>query len=203
MQITPPVAYVALVILAGAAGLALARTKGVRKWGPPGVICISSLLLLAYVLWTFQKTATVGTAMTLMNWQMPFAAMVAGIDGLSAFFLIPLLILAACCSLYGPQYFKDHPPGRSHWLFFGLLVSGMVMVLLARNAILFILAWEVMSLSSFFLVITDKENRATLRAGWIYFITAHIGTAFLFALFLLLGTSSGSFDLKRSSHTWV
>ena len=190
--VTPCVAYTAVILLAGVIGLGLPGTKGLKKWGPASVISVSSLLALVYVLWSFGRAT--GTAVVLLNWQMPFAGLIAGIDGLSAFFLIPLLLLAATCSLYGPQYFRDHPAGRSHWLFFGLLVSGMVMVLLARNAIFFILAWEVMSLSSFFLVITDKEDSSTLRAGWIYFITAHIGTAFLFGLFLLFGSMSGSFD---------
>ena len=124
----------------------------------------------------------------------PLRSLVAGIDPLSAFFMIPLLILAASCSLYGPRYFAGHPAGRSHWFFFSLLVSGMVMVLLARNAVLFILAWEIMSLSSFFLVITDKKNPEAMRAGWIYFVTAHVGTAFLLVLFFLLAASTGSFD---------
>jgi hydrogenase-4 component B len=70
------------------------------------------------------------------------------------------------------------------------------MVLLARNAVLFILAWEIMSLASFFLVISDKKNPDSLRAGWVYFVTAHVGTAFLLVMFFLLAAAAGSFDFS-------
>jgi hydrogenase-4 component B len=165
----------------------------ILKYLPAGTISFCSLLALVYILLTFHSYES-GPAVQVMGWQLPFAAMIIGIDSLSGFFLIPLLILAFTCSIYGPQYFHDHPVEKSHWPFFGLLVAGMMMVLLARNAILFIIAWEVMSLSSFFLVITDKESSSAMRAGWIYFITAHVGTAFLLCLFLFLGALSGSFN---------
>jgi hydrogenase-4 component B len=157
------------------------------------VIALGSLLCVVYLLVNFRSLA--GTSVRLFNWQLPFGTMLVGIDSLSAFFLIPLFALSAVCAVYGPRYFRDHPAGRSHWPFFGLLVAAMAVVLVARNGLLFTLAWEVMSLSSFFLVITDKENPSTMRAGWIYFITAHVGTAFLLCLFFLFASQAGgSFD---------
>jgi hydrogenase-4 component B len=167
-----------------------------QKYLAAGTIGACSLLALIYFLINFSSTL-VGGRVQPFDWQLPFANFSVGIDSLSAFFLIPLLILAVACSLYGPGYFRNHPADRSHWPFFGLLVAGMAMVLLARNAILFIVAWEVMSLSSFFLVITDKESPSSMRAGWIYLITAHVGTAFLMCLFLMFAAGSGgSFDFS-------
>jgi hydrogenase-4 component B len=192
-MVIPYVTYAIIVVLAGVSGLCFRGKSLAQKYLPPVAISLSSLAMLVYLLWTFRWIEP-DAVIKLFNWQLPFASMVAGIDPLSGFFLIPLLVLAVTCALYGPQYFGAHPADRSHWFFFGLLISGMVMVLLARNAILFMLAWEIMSLSSFFLVITDKKSPETLRAGWIYFITAHIGTAFLLVLFFLLSASSGSFD---------
>jgi hydrogenase-4 component B len=189
----PFIIYVVLVIFAGTAGLGLRNRGSLRKFFPAAIISLSSIFMILYLLTVFWSIDADRTA-TIVGWEMPFAALVTGIDPLSAFFLIPLLILAVSCSLYGPRYFSTHPAENSHWFFFGLLVAGMVMVLLARNAIFFILAWEVMSLSSFFLVITDKKSQGAMRAGWVYFVTAHIGTAFLLALFLLLASLSGSFD---------
>jgi hydrogenase-4 component B len=193
MMVMPYVMYVAVVALAGAFGFLRTRGGSARNSLPAVIISVCSLLMLIYLLSTF-ASIKVDTTLRLFDWQLPFAGISAGIDPLTAFFLIPLLILAVACSLYGPQYFKAHPAGRSHWFLFGLLVAGMVMVLLARNAVLFVIAWEIMSLSSFFLVISDERDGEALRAGWIYFITAHIGTAFLLALFFLLASISGSFD---------
>jgi hydrogenase-4 component B len=192
-MLTPFVIYVLVIIAAGACGLYPFKNDAAQKKWPAVIISAASFLCLGYLLWIFRwidKDIISGV----LNWQLPLASLRAGIDPLSAFFMIPLLILAASTSLYGLRYFAKHAAERSHWLFFSLLVSGMVMVLLARNAIFFILAWEIMSLASFFLVISDKKNPEAMRAGWIYFIMAHVGTAFLMAVFFLLSATAGSFD---------
>jgi hydrogenase-4 component B len=167
--------------------------KAFLRKAAPAALTLVSLIALLYMLVNFRM---VGEAVTMhwTGWQMPFAAFSLGLDPLSGFFLIPLLILTVSSSLYGPRYFAQHGADRTHWLFYSLLIVGMVMVLVARNAVLFIIAWEVMSVSSFFLVISDKKNPVSIKAGWIYFVTAHIGTAFLFALFFLLSSATGSPD---------
>jgi hydrogenase-4 component B len=194
-MLTPLIIYILVVIAAGAFSLFPFKPDSWQKHLAATAISVGSLLALGYLLWIFRRIGA-DTVSGWLDWQLPFASLLAGIDPLSAFFMIPLLILAACSSLYGLRYFGSHDAGRSHWLFFSLLVSGMVMVLLARNAVLFILAWEIMSLASFFLVINDKKNPDAIRAGWIYFITAHVGTAFLLVLFFLLSASAGSFDFS-------
>ncbi len=194
-MLNPLIFYLFVVIAAGLFSLYPFQHGSWQKNMAATVISAGSLITLAYLFWIFRRIDA-DTVSGWLNWQMPFASLKAGIDPLSAFFMIPLLILAASSSLYGLRYFGSHHSGRSHWLFFSLLVSGMVMVLLARNAVLFILAWEIMSLSSFFLVINDKKNPDAIRAGWTYFVTAHVGTAFLLALFFLLSASAGSFDFS-------
>ena len=58
--------------------------------------------------------------------------------------------------------------GSSLVFFFNLLVASMVVVILAHNGVLFLMAWEVMALSSFFLVTFEDEKESTRQAGWIY-----------------------------------
>jgi formate hydrogenlyase subunit 3/multisubunit Na+/H+ antiporter MnhD subunit len=70
----------------------------------------------------------------------------------------------------------------------------MMLVLLARNAVLFLIAWELMALASFFLVTFEHERESVREAGWIYFVATHLGTAFLLAFFLLLARDTGSMD---------
>src|SRR5512137_2449816 len=70
----------------------------------------------------------------------------------------------------------------------------MLLVVVARNAMLFLIAWELMSLSSFFLVVFENEKDEVRRAGWTYLVATHIGTAFLLALFVLLGHRSGGLN---------
>ena len=75
-------------------------------------------------------------------------------DALSAFFLIPVLLLCALAALYGGAYleqYKGTKPLAPAWFFFNLLVASMVVVIVAHNGMLFLMAWEMMALSSFFL----------------------------------------------------
>jgi hydrogenase-4 component B len=192
----------ALFVLLGTMSLADRNEKNTLKDASAYFIAVVSFFALVIVLSLF-RSADGASAIQFPGWQLPFAHFSAAVDSLSAFFLIPLLILSLSSSLYGPRYFTKHGAGKTHWFFYGLLIAGMIMVLLARNAVLFILAWELMSLSSFFLVISDKKNAGTIRAGWIYFITAHIGTAFLFALFFLLSNATGSLDFSTWKVTGV
>src|SRR5438067_2314848 len=73
----------------------------------------------------------------------------------------------------------------------------MAMVVVARNAVLFLVAWEVMALASFFLVTFQDEEESVRSAGWTYLVATHLGSACLLALFILLGRGTGSLDFDR------
>ncbi len=131
-----------------------------------------------------------------LPWSMPYGAFHIGLDPLSSFFLVPMFLLAGLAAIYAIGYFRPwggRNPGR-FWLFYNALVASMALVLTARNGLVFLVAWEAMSLASFFLVVFDDEEASTQKAGWIYLVATHIGTAFLIALFLLLGRAGGSQD---------
>src|SRR5438876_833181 len=80
------------------------------------------------------------------------------------------------------------------WCFFNAFVAGMVLVVVARTTLLFLLAWEIMSLAAFCLVTFEHEQAAVRQAGWVYLIATHLGVAFLFLAFLLLGRHAGSLE---------
>jgi hydrogenase-4 component B len=120
------------------------------------------------------------------------------VDGLSAMFLVPVFLISVLGSVYGLDYWKqtDHPDnGRKLRLFYGLLTAGMGLVVIARNGILFLVAWEVMALAAYFLVVTEDERSEVRETGWVYLVATHVATLCLFALFALLRRVSGSFTL--------
>lgn len=132
-----------------------------------------------------------------LTWDASHGAFHIGLDALSAFFLLPVLLLSLLAAVYGGSYllpYRGHKALGSFWLFFNLFVASMVMVLVARTAILFLLAWEVMSLSAYFLVTFEHEKEEVRQAGWIYLIATHLGVAFLIAVFVLIGRHAGSLD---------
>ena len=116
---------------------------------------------------------------------------------LSAFFLLPVVVLSALAAVYGGSYllaFRGRKSLGSSWFFFNMFVLGMIMVLIARTALLFLVSWEVMSISAFFLVTFEHEKAEVRRAGWVYLVATHLGVAFLFATFVLLGRQAGSLE---------
>ena len=102
--------------------------------------------------------------------------------------------------MYGAAYLADEGSHRRlgpPWFFFNVLLASMALVVMARNGVLFLVAWEVMAISSFFLV-TFEDDKAPVRdAGRIYLIATHAGTAFLLALFVTLSRRTDSMDFAR------
>lgn len=120
------------------------------------------------------------------------------LDGLAAVFLLPVFLLAALGGLYGLGYWRqeEHPGnGPKLRLFFGLMTSAMAGVTVAAHALVFLVAWEIMALSGFFLITTEDEDRVARAAGFLYLVITHIGTLCLFALFALFRGVTGSFAL--------
>lgn len=136
------------------------------------------------------------------SWQIPLGVMLLEVDPLSAWFLAPVAGLGALAAVYGRTYLKAYRERKNlgvAWFAFNLLLGGMATVVLARNGVLFLMAWEIMSLSAWFLVSFEHEKEEARSAGWIYLVATHIGAAALFVLFLLLRRyDSGSADFTTA-----
>ena len=135
-------------------------------------------------------------------WAIPGAEFHVAMDGLSALFLVPIFLVSMLGSIYGLGYWRqtEHPQnGRKLRLFYGLLPAGMALLVIARNSILFMVGWEIMALSAFFLVTTEDHDRQVREAGWIYLVSTKVATLSLFALFALLRIASGSYSLAPLS----
>ncbi len=126
----------------------------------------------------------------LWPWSMPGGSLHFGMDGLSAFFALAISLISVLAAVYGRAYMANECGRRNlgaSWLFYNVLVASMLIVVVAKNALFFLLAWELMSLASFLLVMFDDSRKEVISAGWTYLIAMHLGTAFLLAMFLLLG----------------
>ncbi|MBW6509149.1 MAG: hydrogenase [Desulfuromonadales bacterium] len=127
-------------------------------------------------------------------WSLPGGALQIDVDAVSAFFLLPVFILSPLCAIYGGAYLHQ-VKGKLlgfHWAFFLLLVASMILVLSAGQVFLFLVAWELMSLTSFFLVAFDQQEREVRQAAWVYLVASHIGVTLLLGFFLYSSQWSGS-----------
>jgi len=126
------------------------------------------------------------------------------LDSLGAFFLVVIGVGAIPAALYGAGYTAVYEDGRASLrllgMMFNLFLLTMSLVTLADNVLTFLLMWEGMSLTSFFLVMTEAGEERTRNAGLWYIGMTHAGLVMLLAAFLLLtgGTGSGAFADLRS-----
>ncbi|MFA6079617.1 MAG: proton-conducting transporter membrane subunit [Candidatus Omnitrophota bacterium] len=120
-------------------------------------------------------------------------------DPLSLFFLVVILLVSAPSALYSVGYMKGEYPGRKIALGWALLIAfivSMALVVTVNNALIFLIAWESMSLISYFLVTFDTHSEKSVRAGVIYIVMTHIGTAFITIALLIFHKYAGSFDMN-------
>ncbi|MCF7955078.1 MAG: hydrogenase [Phycisphaerae bacterium] len=131
-------------------------------------------------------------------WSLPWGQFTITIDAISILFLVPVFIVPVLGSIYGLKYWKqsEHPEnGRQLVLFYGLLAGSMAMVVVARDAVLFLIAWEIMAISAYFAATVEDDNPEVCRAGWVYLVATHVGTLCLIAMFALWKHATNSFAL--------
>jgi hydrogenase-4 component B len=126
------------------------------------------------------------------------------VDPLGGFFLLLLGSVSAGISVYAAGYFREEASGRLALIAcqYHVFLASMAFVLLADDAYLFMLSWETMALSSYFLVITDHKLPAIRSAGFLYLLIAHLGALAVLLCFGVLhgGRGDYSFDALRAAH---
>lgn len=122
------------------------------------------------------------------------------IDPLSAFFVIIISVMSLVTVIYANGYLRPYvEKGKNinaHLVFLPMLFASMQAVVTCQNAFMFLICWEIMSLSSFFLVIFENEKKDVLRAGIKYLVFMHISVLFIMIAFAFLSIKAGSFDFN-------
>jgi formate hydrogenlyase subunit 3/multisubunit Na+/H+ antiporter MnhD subunit len=120
------------------------------------------------------------------------------IDGLSAWFIYIINFTSVTGVIYGSGYLKAYDDKATklnlHWMLFVIFHLSMVWVCIIQHGFAFLIAWEVMSLSSMLLVIFDHNNPKTIKAGVNYLVQMHISVVFLTIGFLWVYFNTGSFS---------
>ena len=125
------------------------------------------------------------------------------LDALSGFFLLLLGSAGAGISIFAAGYFRQGEgtaPGLL-CLQYHVFLASMAMVILADDAYLFMVAWETMALSSYFLVTTQHRLPEIRRAGFLYLLMAHVGALGILLCFGVLhgGSWQMTFDAMRGA----
>ncbi len=184
-------------VLLGLAGLARAADlRFVSRVLFPLSAAGSLVLTLAGVAAVLDQPSVVVIALGLPD--LPFHLRV---DSLSAFFIVLLGFAVTGISFFSAGYFR-HGEGTAPGLLclqYHVFVAAMVVVLLANDGYLFMIAWETMALASYFLVISSHRLPEIRSAGFLYLLIAHIGALAILLAFGVMQGAGGdyTFDAMR------
>jgi hydrogenase-4 component B len=185
----------ALLLLVAGATLSLLASRRRRLAGAIATLAVvAASVPLGIVI--ARAFATGGEAeVTLLRLPTLDAGLTVAVDPLSAVFLALTVVIAVLTTLYSVEYmtqFREDGVARFYpvlLVFFGAIVG----LLAVRDLVAFLVFWELMTLSSFFLVAYEGRSRASQRAALKYFVMTHAATLCLVAAGLLLWRESGSF----------
>jgi hydrogenase-4 component B len=134
---------------------------------------------------------------------LPFGHFTVRIDAFAAILVVAISVVAAAAGIFSISYLKGSVGiGAGAIAFFtNLFVASMVMVAIVDNAFYFILFWELMTVTSYFLVISELSDEA-VQAGFLYFFIAHGFSMLIMIAFFLLYIETGSLDFAtfRTAH---
>ncbi len=192
---------VAFWVALGAAGMV--RPRSLRYVAhvlyPLGAIaCLGMAIMATIFLATGHLAQTMVLPMGLPN--LPFHLR---LDALSAFFLLLLGLAGTGISLFASGYFRSGA-GSSPGLLgleYHVFLASMAVVILADDAYLFMVAWETMALSSYFLVTSQHRIPEIRRAGFLYLLMAHVGAISILLCFGVMqgGSWQFTFDAMRGA----
>jgi formate hydrogenlyase subunit 3/multisubunit Na+/H+ antiporter MnhD subunit len=195
----PELFITSVLILLFSAGFALAASRRDDRHARTVVLgstIIASVLLAVVAVFTLLTNETF--AFTAYQ---PFAAITISffVDRLAAVFLLIIAIVSGCVAAYSTEYIEHMPGGARRNVLCGcasIFILAMVLVVASATTISFILFWELMAASSFFLVMYEYDQPETRKAGLFYFVMTQLSTLFVLLGIVALYVQTGSFGIS-------
>jgi hydrogenase-4 component B len=190
------------VIIVALSALALIGTLTARTAAGRILTYSGSLLLTLCLMVEGLQALVTPTQRLLLPLGLPWIGTHLRLDALSGFFLILIGLGGSGASLFALGYGRHEANPERVLPFYPVFLAGMALVTVADDAFTFLFAWELMSLTSWALVMAHHREPGHAKAGFVYLIMATFsGLALLLAFGFLAGAGGGySFDAIRASH---
>ncbi|NCP85680.1 MAG: hypothetical protein GW823_12525, partial [Bacteroidetes bacterium] len=169
------------------------------KW--KGILTLSSVILNAILSGYLALPALMGEKLefilsgTLITGEIPIR-----IDALSGWFILLINFTLVTGALYGLHYMKAYREQTSnislHCLTYLLMQISLIAICIIQHSLIFLFAWEIMTLSCFILIIFEYQKQATLKAGITFLIQSHVGVLFLTLAFIWVYYRAGTYDFE-------
>lgn len=186
-------------LVLGLAAIALQHRPQLLLRGIFPLTALGGLALMAAGWWGMQDDPSV-LVLPLGLPDLPFHLR---LDALSGFFLVLLGSVAFAASIYSSGYFSNGPAGGALALLtlqYNVFLAAMALVLVADDAYSFLVSWEVMAVSSYFLVTSEHHEEHNRQAGFVYLLMAHVGAV---AILLSFGVLQGGGDVGQGGYAFA
>ncbi len=157
--------------------------------------CLMGLSGLFAVIAGFTGLANGGGSI-ILPFGLPWLPMHLRLDALGSFFLLVIGALVLPVAIYSQGYLSHEKRLTPIAIFLPLFILGMMGVVLSDDAFTFMLFWELMSVSSYFLVTHEHQHPENRKAGFIYLLMAHMAGLLIMGSFATLYATSGSFEFS-------
>ena len=175
--------------------------------GVAGVFARHSIALVGHLLFPFSAIVSLGLAgigiaalgapaqSLVLPLGLPGLPFHLHLDALSAFFLLLIGAASAGISIFSAGYFRagDGTAPGTHCILYHAFLAAMAVIVVADDAYLFMVAWETMALSSYFLVTSNHRIPANRSAGFLYLLLAHIGAIGVLLCFGVMQGAGGDY----------
>jgi len=169
-------------------------SAAVRRFSLWAMLC-ANLLLLAFSLTIVLRNSTFYLNLYQISAAMRFSF---SVDRLAAYFIMIISLVSATVCLYSLGYVEHHGSntGKNFLLaMMSLFIVSMLLLVASDNTFSLLFFWEIMSITSFLMVMFDRDQADTRKSGLFYFVMTQMSTAFLMFGFIAIYHVSGSFDI--------
>lgn len=131
-----------------------------------------------------------------------FASFTLLFNPLAGLLVVVVSLLAFVAWIYGLTYFDEYRGGGIGVIgfFMNLFIASMLLVICSDNAFWFLVFFEMMSLTSYFLVIVEQDEQS-IKGGYLYLIMAHVGFLLIMIAFFTMAGITGSFEFSAFRET--
>jgi len=102
--------------------------------------------------------------------------------------------------IYGYRYMKAYREQKNelsvHYVAYILVHASLIVICVLQNSLAFLIAWEVMALSSFILIIFEHLKHDTLKAGINFLVQSHVSVLFILVGFMWVGIKMNSYGFS-------
>ncbi|OIQ90739.1 hydrogenase-4 component B [mine drainage metagenome] len=169
------------------------------KW--KGIITVAAVIIIAALSAVFAVRALAGENIEyLFRGSLVTDKIPVRIDALSGWFILIINFTFITGAVYGLHYMKAYQSQKInlslHCISYILVHAGLIAICSLQNTIAFLIAWEVMALSSFILIIFEHNKGETINAGINFLIQAHVCIMFLTLGFIWVAMRMNSYDFN-------